>query len=568
VKIQKFGGRGMKRLFLIVLSAILVFLLNSCTSFSPYRTSESDCGAPISITSDNIEKNDKRPNPFDCSIQTHITTTPYVEPENSAGLPFEPDRYQLAFLEYGRGVSQDVHREQMRKIQKRLNSTPQDYVIVFVHGWRHNAMVGDSDVQRFRALLAYARSFLNTRCTEMGRYCHAGLTGIYVGWRGASVIEPDNLAVGTAMAVPTFWARKAESERVGKALIPDLHELENDLRLTSGDYSADKMLVMGHSFGGNALASAIGDEVARAVQNHPMGAEMPPPLGDLIVLVNPASEANNWTKVQKQLATKVGRSIVVGKNPPIDQFENIFPVTQRPTYLAFTSACNWAKDEIQGELSQQQKEKQPKARGVDCDSATARAFPLGQFGALRWSTDRLRTIGHLDPVYDKILDGTPNPKDSKKFKFIPRPGTERLGTSHEFIVNNRLFVDGKPIPTNFANASSPEYSQCDVADGWLLKAKNRTLLSSGRGWDTRYNKEGKVDHVLWVDKKHAVEAQFRHSLSLPGSFPGQVPSVAPANSPFWNIRAFDSAIAFHGKYVGYPFWCSVNQLVLDDPVAK
>jgi hypothetical protein len=558
----------MRLVLLFVFLAIAAFVANSCTSFEPYRAEFDRCDGVISLKPGYREKDFPDPERLKCAVQTYAMAAPYIHPLAYLGTPAEPDQFRLTFLELGNGVPVSVRHKQLDKISNILRFSPQDYVIVFIHGWRHNAKIGDLDVARFRVLLAYARSFLNSRCTEKGRYCDARLTGVYVGWRGAAVEEPEgDSIVGTAMAVPTFWSRKAESERIGGDALASLRTLAGVLRLAPGDYSADKMLVLGHSFGGNMLAHALSKEIASKILEHSMGHEMAPPLGDLVALVNPASEARNWTRIQEGLAKKVGRSVVVGRETPNDQFESIFPITQRPTYLAFTSTCDWAAEEINAELDKEERKKGLRPRAVECDWATGRIFPLGQFAALRWPQDRRRTIGHTDPVYDPAFDTTKTPPAIERF--VLRPETLRLGTSHEFIVNNGLFDKGKAIPTNFENAARSDYSQCDVADGWLLAARNREAKNGGRGWDSAYTSNGK-SKLLWVnaDKNKAVEAQFRHSLSLPGSLPGQIPSIAPANSPFWNIRAFDSAIALHGRYVGYPFWCSLNQLVLDNPVAR
>jgi hypothetical protein len=41
-------------------------------------------------------------------------------------------------------------------------------------------------------------------------------------------------------------------------------------------------------------------------------------------------------------------------------------------------------------------------------------------------------------------------------------------------------------------------------------------------------------------------------------------AITRANDPFWNIRAFDTALARHDGYVLSSFICGLNQLILDD----
>lgn len=536
-------GPGVRIVAVLMLALTGVFLLNSCAGHGPYRKAEEKCGL-ISLG----EANDERAHPdqdsVSCMIQTHAMAAAFQLPENSKGIPRDPDRFSLAFVELGEAIARETRDKQVGKVLASLRNDRQDYVVAFIHGWRHNAEVGDGDVRKLRVLLAYARSFLNSRCVDHGRYCESSLTGVYIGWRGASFVEPGSTGslVGTIGAAPTFWSRKKESERLGNEARSVLKQISANLDLSSGDHTADKMLVLGHSFGGNMLASALGDEIVDSVSKHREGEYLPAPLGDLVVLINPASEALNWTKIQEALAEKGGRNIVVGSEGGSDRFEKVFAREQRPNYISITSVCDWSASEIKG--------KDRSSGNVKCDIPTARLFPLGQVAALKWDRERRHTIGHLDPIYER--------KD-KRIRL--KEGSRRVGTSHEFITNM-----GSNSASSFKAASNPALSGCDVVDGWLAKAISR-MPGSGRGWDTAYDSVGR-NNILWVDRKRGIFTQFRHRLSLSGFRSGELASIAPANSPFWNIRAFDSAIEDHGGYVGYPLWCSLNQLILDDVVSR
>lgn len=525
----------------LAVAVVVLFIVNSCAGHGPYRIADKNC-APISLGGDNNESIYADQDSLLCSIQTHAMASAFPVPAESKGIPADPDRFQLAFVELGNGVPEDIRQRQLDALLGSLRRGQQDYVIAFIHGWRHNAEIGDGDVRKLRALLAYARSFLNTRCVDHGRYCDARLTGVYVGWRGASFIEPAGSGmVGTIGAAPTFWSRKNESERLKGEIQLALRSISGSLDLAPGNFDADKMLVVGHSFGGNMLATAFRDELAENIANHPIGGYFSAPVGDLIVLVNPASEALNWTKLQEALASRGERSITVDGDPDSDRFEQVFARDQRPNYLSITSVCDWAEAEVKG----MGKELRP----VGCDVPTSRLFPIGQAMALKWDSERMRTIGHLDPVYER---------SAKDGRVRLRDGSRRVGTSHEFITNF-----GGNVSSDFRNAANPDLSRCDVADGWLKKATGR-MGGAGRGWDTAYDAAGKRNNILWVDRRRGIFAQFRHRLSLSGYGAGELASVAPATSPFWNVRAFDTAIEDHGGYVGYSFWCSVNQLILDD----
>jgi hypothetical protein len=41
-------------------------------------------------------------------------------------------------------------------------------------------------------------------------------------------------------------------------------------------------------------------------------------------------------------------------------------------------------------------------------------------------------------------------------------------------------------------------------------------------------------------------------------------AITRANDPFWNMRAFDDALALHDGYMLPSFICAMNALVMDD----
>jgi hypothetical protein len=73
------------------------------------------------------------------------------------------------------------------------------YVVVFVHGWHHNARSGDSNVNGFYDAMALVSRWNPQR----------QIKGIYIGWRGDSVPVP-------LLRYLTFWERKSTSDEVGR----------------------------------------------------------------------------------------------------------------------------------------------------------------------------------------------------------------------------------------------------------------------------------------------------------------------------------------------------------------
>jgi hypothetical protein len=58
-------------------------------------------------------------------------------------------------------------------------------------------------------------------------------------------------------------------------------------------------------------------------------------------------------------------------------------------------------------------------------------------------------------------------------------------------------------------------------------------------------------------------ARFLHSFANSGTA-----AVTRANDPFWNMRAFDTALSRHDGYLLSSFICAMNQIVMDDITAK
>src|SRR6267142_910178 len=163
------------------------------------------------------------------------------------------------------------------------------YVVVFVHGWFHNAGADDPNVHRFKCALNNLQSIDDNAGEEV--------VGIYVGWRGESWSIP-------VVRYATFWDRKNTSDEVGRgSLVEFLMRLEGAVKPTPD--TPNKLMVVGHSFGASVVFNSIGQillarfildaERLASAKPTPRHAQSKPGLvsgyGDLVVLVNPAIEA-------------------------------------------------------------------------------------------------------------------------------------------------------------------------------------------------------------------------------------------------------------------------------------
>lgn len=488
-----------------------------------------------------------------CPIQQHavMRNVPATETELST----TPEtRFDIAFYEILEGDGQelrDLEAERLDAITTALQKNSRNYVIVYVHGWRHNATINNDNVRKFRTLLNYARSFMNDRPA----YRDVALTGVFVGWRGQFAFEPNNQhpddtaedcgALCTARIAPTFLGRHSQSSQTADGVRDLVRALQHGLDIRPGNANADKLLVVGHSLGGNIIAEAIKQPMLDLIDAHSAGDTMPPPFGDLAVVVNAASEASNWNDLQRRLRSTVypqDQSVDVYLRSDQTAIETVFPTEQRPTYLSITSACSWINAD--------------NVKETQCDTVTSRIFPLAQILRLRLSEERRVTIGHHEPDYVPDGEGGWN-----------SVGRHALGNSHDMIIN----TSAEQFSTTFRNGLSETRSQCDPADGWLFAARERYMgagRTSGRSWDSDYPPGGDVrEPLVYTSKDADTVLQTRHTLGLAGAT-RLAPSPMPANVPFWNVRASPNVIEEHSGFVNYQAWCAINQLVLDDVTAR
>lgn len=299
--------------------------------------------------------------------------------------------------------------EQLDALRQHLRGRS-NYVIVFAHGWRHDASIGDSNLADLRLYAAHAARFLAERCEIERLYCDTRVTGIYIGWRGARVNErfweeyfgPLGSYLAEAAAVTTLFDRKPVSEQVAPSAISALRAIDSDLspRNSSGEFKPNwpinRVIIFGHSLGGNLFATGLRDDLIKAVRRHKPGEEIPAVLGDLVVLINPASEASKWTEVQREVWDKI--AFHADQNTTIDDViagHRFFPISQRPIIVSVTSAlefpagglreadCIWTavhrdnhyNDDRQLYMDEIEKSEGIFKRGVEYDQATHDLFP-------------------------------------------------------------------------------------------------------------------------------------------------------------------------------------------------
>jgi hypothetical protein len=159
-------------------------------------------------------------------------------------------------------------------------------LVLFIHGWHHNAKATDDNLMSFENVLA--------QVTE--RTSGNNVVGIYIGWRGESLALKPN-----ALRVLSYFNRRDAADRMASSvqLADTLLRLGFDARTAYKEAwpvtrpgpapSAPMIILTGHSFGGRILEHAVVPSILTSVhERHEINRLRP---FNLIVLLNPAASA-------------------------------------------------------------------------------------------------------------------------------------------------------------------------------------------------------------------------------------------------------------------------------------
>jgi hypothetical protein len=340
----------MKRLLLVVFAMSLA----SCVPLEPYRYTVAqgrvDCmtetGAPACRTSS--------------SEHNAVYDLHFVEFDDQ-GLQYPADVYpdhwktdapglQLEAFDCDLKRNDCLHARpwayQINNLIKQLNVAVEDpcyngvTLVVFIHGWKHNAREDDENLKGFRAFLASAALIEKERRMiklspgdgapaavplEAGTPCIGKavddearkrqprrIVGLYVSWRGNSIdLAPvDNL---------TFWSRKTAAMHVAQGSSRELFArlrgfkcVNNSIMQADGSKSCNRppshndkiqIVLIGHSFGGLILYNSLSGSLIESM-THAFDSTSDPTtpywrFADLAVMINPAFEATRYTPLHR-----------------------------------------------------------------------------------------------------------------------------------------------------------------------------------------------------------------------------------------------------------------------------
>lgn len=627
---KKFADKKWRLLVLFLACAIPAILFGTLTAKyvrifafadrffqpAPERARDDQLCAPmrteaVALTEDLNESGEKSSKEASCSLQTVLVPDPVRPavrranddqcwPTDPAKTVFAPLCYQIAFLELNRDGDL-LNKHQLELIERAVRGTQglarhEVYTIAFVHGWRHGAGLGDSNIRSLRLMASYAAAHLQERCRVASEHCGAKVLAIYVSWP-ASIVEelsPDPVPCwlgglfhyrcdryrpswGDISAVLTFASRKRVSDALGPKIIEHMWTVRKAMAPN------DHLVLIGHSLGGNAvLTGAIGplrEGIVSAAKSYDRsGAEqlkstrlnLPT---DLLVLFNPASEARKLVQLRSAIAASFAVNPVYfrhsSREPKVEEWllkgdlrpsnpsptGRYWPASMPPRVLIFAARCgpNFLKRIPNADT--------PKD---DCDNVVHNSFPTSQMFAEGLSDELLvNGIGHL--AYGNLY--------------------EEVSTSHDIDVNGQCgpIINGECSilnrvlrKTKYASIFRAD-QRCMIDPDWLYRARagadivNRPKPRDFTGpnftpWDAGPGKKDDKTLNLWADVNAPGQSNIQFAypeIARRKKPPRRTP--AQSSDPIWAVQANPTFITTHSAIVSAPVFCALTKLVLDRP---
>lgn len=446
--------------------------------------------------------------------------------------------YRIGFVEFRRN-GRPRSSAQLRAVEQSLRNwiaahpDQEVYTIGYVHGWRHSAAIGDPDVRRLRTIAAYSAAALDERCRVTGRHCGALVMALYLSWPGQ--VGPDGpRTIDAALAAPTFPSRKRVSDHVGDGI---LGALDRIFAMThTASRTGDRVLLLGHSLGGNAILSATIRRMRSALDpGHgappDRSASIPVP-ADLVVLLNPAAEESKLAEA-RELEERLARG---GRAAA-----SAWPQTTPPKLLILSARC-----EARATMSY--------ARGkamIDaCDDVVETYFHYSQrFAERRSDPLDLVGIGHLARAGE--TGDAPPPSASHSLEVNYQNNSSNLAK------------------TSYMGALDPRW-RCLAEPGWLYAARthagtrrtpSRLEPRAGLPWSTGDGSVGERTMGLLADVGRPGQANLQFQFPPRGR---STSGIVDRYDPIWSADADPTAISKHGLVASSSLTCLYVKLLLDE----
>lgn len=237
--------------------------------------------------------------------------------------------YSLSFVELndeGLFVEPAQVNRLLTDLQDKVRQTDTT-ILLYVHGWNHNASTSDTNVACFEELLK-ATAIMQSTYVASDRKSPRAVYGIYVGWPG---VVYENERLNKAL---TFFGRQSAADRVGErgALLELFSKIAN-LRDQPRPQKT-KFVIISHSLGARLTYKAL-----RPVMQHSTydaGSGKSPFVADVAVMVNPALSADEHTALAALIKAQGGRGnykaqprFIIATSEKDEVLGGIFPWSQR-----------------------------------------------------------------------------------------------------------------------------------------------------------------------------------------------------------------------------------------------
>jgi hypothetical protein len=205
-----------------------------------------------------------------------------------------PYSYSLAFVELdddGYLVDDKQVESVMADLRSRV-SLADTVVLLYVHGWNHDARDSDDNVACFEELVKATAIMQSTYKSADGK-TPRGVYGIYVGWPG---VVYGSEFLNKAL---TYLGRQSAADRVGeRGALVELFTRIGQLRHEPRSQRT-KFVIISHSLGGRLTYRALRPIMQKSI--YEPRTSKTPFVADVAVMVNPALSADDHTVLAKLL---------------------------------------------------------------------------------------------------------------------------------------------------------------------------------------------------------------------------------------------------------------------------
>lgn len=176
-------------------------------------------------------------------------------------------------------------KEQLSQLLSSIDKQFQNlHIVLFVHGWHHNAHPDDKNLSNFKKFINHLRANDNKHKTM----------GVYIGWRGEEK-ERFNLF--------TLITRKKVSNIIGSV---GLKKILTELKKTLKNKNNYKVTVIGHSLGGSSVFHSVAQDIADGIFDYNKNFKF--------IMLNPALSTQEFETVKTKI---INRKLDITKESPL-----------------------------------------------------------------------------------------------------------------------------------------------------------------------------------------------------------------------------------------------------------